>query len=636
MNKNFAKSFQSGFGNDAGKEKNGNIPYAILKNARHSGQLNLSSRSLTAIPDKVYRINVDVPEEAKSSSMGDSDERWWDQVDLKKLIVASNQLSEISTEIKNLPALNVLDAHDNQITKLPGELEELKELTKLHLSHNKISEFPSTFCNMASLKCLLLSGNLVEKLPDDFGYLVNIEELDLCQNKLTTLPESFGNLRTLKKLNLSKNQISSLPVSFEFLTSLRDLDLSSNKLVELPSGFGKLTSLEIVECRYNIIASINKFTENANIKQLFLGYNRLRDLPDDIFAEFPHLVSLDLRDNSLSKIPESLLSLSLLDRIDLTNNNISGLPYALGSMNLKALTLDGNPMRGIRRDIIARGTQAILEYLRSRMPVPEKENAQPSANAAPSATVTDNAKQESQPETIRASVADGESKVRSTKNESYQPKEPSKPVIDQYLISTTKILTHNSGSSQIPDSVWLPGAKIVNINFTKNTLQELPVQVMDYKDTLSELNVAQNKINELPGTIMMTLSKLTFLDVSNNLLQALPEEISQLPHLLQIVLSFNRFSTMPKAIFKMKSLQTVLMANNQVVDIDVDGLLELKTLQVLDLSNNNISRVPPQLGNVSWLKSLTLDGNSFRSPRPQIMMKGTQYILDYLRDRIPS
>ena len=159
---------------------------------------------------------------------------------------------------------------------------------------------------------------------------------------------------------------------------------------------------------------------------------------------------------------------------------------------------------------------------------------------------------------------------------------------------------------------------------------------MDYKDTLSELNVAQNKINELPGTIMMTLSKLTFLDVSNNLLQALPEEISQLPHLLQIVLSFNRFSTMPKAIFKMKSLQTVLMANNQVVDIDVDGLLELKTLQVLDLSNNNISRVPPQLGNVSWLKSLTLDGNSFRSPRPQIMMKGTQYILDYLRDRIPS
>ena len=85
-------------------------------------------------------------------------------------------------------------------------------------------------------------------------------------------------------------------------------------------------------------------------------------------------------------------------------------------MNLKALTLDGNPMRGIRRDIIARGTQAILEYLRSRMPVPEKENAQPSANAAPSVNVTDNAKQESQPETIRASVADGESKVRSTKN----------------------------------------------------------------------------------------------------------------------------------------------------------------------------------------------------------------------------
>ena len=628
MNKAFAKSFQSGFGNNAGNDKEGNVPYAILKAARHNGQLNLASRSLTLIPDKVYRINVDVPEEAKGSSMADVDERWWDQVDLKKLIVASNQLSEISPEIKNLPALTVLDAHDNQITKLPEELEELKELTKLHLSHNKISQFPSTFCNLVSLKCLLLSGNAVENLPDNFGYLVNIEELDLCQNKLTMLPNSFGNLKTLKKLNLSKNEISSLPVSFEFLTSLCDLDLSSNKLVELPSGFGKLTSLEIVECRYNLISSIKKFTENANIKQLFLGYNRLRDLPDDIFSEFPYLVSLDLRDNSLSKLPESLLSLSLLERIDLTNNNVSGLPYALGSMNLKALTIDGNPMRGIRRDIIARGTQAILEYLRSRMPVPEKENSPPAASDN-----ADKTKQDVRSE-IKPSVSDGVSKVKSSEKD-YQPKELSKPIIDQYLISTTKVLTHNNGSPQIPDSVWLPGAKIANINFSKNILEEVPGQVIEYKDTLSELNFSRNKISALPGS-MLSLSKLTFLDVSNNLLQTLPDEISQLPHLLQIVLSFNRFSTMPKPLFDMKSLQTVLLANNQIADIDVDGLLKLKTLQVLDLSNNSIVKIPPQLGNVSWLKSLTLDGNSFRSPRPQIMMKGTQYILDYLRDRIPS
>ena len=628
MNKAFAKSFQSGFGQDAGKE--GKVPYALLKAARHSGQLNLSSRTLESIPDQVYRINVDIPDEAKTSSMADADERWWDQVDLKKLIVASNQLTEILPDIKNLPALTVLDVHDNEINKLPEEIEELKELTKLHLSHNKLAQFPGTFCGLVSLKCLLLSGNLLVNLPDDFGYLVNIEELDLCQNKLDKLPESFGNLKALKKLNLSKNQLANLPVSFEFLTSLIDLDLSSNKLIALPSGFGKLTSLEIVECRYNLIASINKFTNNANIKQLFLGYNRLRDLPDDIFAEFPYLVSLDLRDNSLSKLPESLLSLKLLERIDLTNNNISGLPYTLGLMeNLKAVTLEGNPMRGIRRDVIARGTQAILEYLRSRMPVPEKED-----NTAPCENVANNNNSSGKEAEIKPAVSDGISKVQSS-TKSYQPKEPSQPAVDQYLIATTKVLTHSNGSSQIPDTVWLKGAKIANINFSKNLLGELPEQVMEYGSTLSELNVSQNKITRLPASIM-SLIKLTFLDVSNNQLQTIPDEISQLPHLLQVVLSFNRFSTIPKALFEMKNLQTLLLANNQIVDIDVDGLLKVKTLHVLDLSNNNIARVPPQLGNLTWLKSLTLEGNSFRAPRPQIMMKGTQYILDYLRDRIPS
>ncbi|XP_066932764.1 leucine-rich repeat-containing protein 40-like [Clytia hemisphaerica] len=633
VKKKFAQSFQGNFGKNDSDSKEGNVPYAILKAARHSGQLNLSGRSLTSVPDRVYRINIDVPDEAKSTSMADTDERWWDQVDLRKLILASNQLSEISGEIKNLPALNVLDIHDNVIEKLPEEIGELKELSKLHLSHNKLSCFPNSFCNLVALKSLLLSGNVIEKLPEDIGYLVNVEELDLAQNKLTGLPESIGNMKCLKKLNLTKNQITDLPVTFEYLTGLRDLDLSSNKLTTLPSGFGKLTSLEIVECRYNLISSISKFTESANIKQLFLGYNRLRELPEDIFGDFPQLVSLDLRDNSISKLPESLLELKMLERIDLTNNNISGLPYVLGHMKLKALTLDGNPMRGIRRDIIARGTQAILEYLRSRMPIPEpKEEIVESPKK--SETVADNnSTNESQ---IKPARFDGESKVQSSDaSKQNHPKEPSKAVVDQYLIATTKVLTHNNGSSNIPESVWLPGAKISNINFSKNTLSEFPSEIMQYKESLSEINISHNRITALPALIG-DLSKLTFIDLSNNMLQALPEEIKVLPHLLQIVLSFNRFTTMPKPMFEMKSLQTILMANNQLSDIDVDGLLQLKTVQTLDLSNNNIARIPPQLGNVEWLKSLNLDGNSFRSPRPQILMKGTQFILGYLRDRIPT
>lgn len=618
MNKAFSKTFGGEFGQQ--QQAGGNdIPYALLKGARHNGQLNLSNRSLTSVPEKVWKINTEIPEEAKVASLGDSDERWWDQVELRKLILASNQLTEIPDDVKLLPALTVLDAHDNLIETLSEELGNLTELVKLHLSHNKISQFPSTFCNIASLKTLLLTSNGISKLPEDIGYLCNIEELDLMQNQLTMLPESFGNLKHLKKLNLSKNQIESLPIGFENLTCLIDLDLSSNKLSELPTGFGKLTSLQILECRYNQINTCTIFSEVANIKQLFLGYNRIKEIQPAVLEKLPYLVSLDLRDNNISSIPENLPTLKLLERIDLTNNNLSGLPYVIGNMSLKSLSLDGNPLRGIRRDIVARGTQAILSYLKSRMPTPETEEA-PIKKAENNNTISE-----------RKVLSEQQSVNNSNKP---AVKEPSKEVVDQYLIATTKVLNHSSGAAVIPNSVWLPGAQVTHINISKNTVTEFPAQIFNYAETLHELDVSQNKISTIPAEIG-TLTKLTFMEVSKNMLSVLPTEMKQLVHLLQINLTFNRFAAIPAILCKLPKLQTIIIANNQISEIDVDDLLQLKTLHTLDLSNNNIARIPPQLGNVSWLKSLTLDGNSFRNPRPQIMTKGTQFILSYLRDRIP-
>lgn len=63
---------------------------------------------VVAVPDTVWRINIDVPEEAKTVSM-DADDKWWDQTDLTKLILASNLLTSLSEDISNLPALTVLD-----------------------------------------------------------------------------------------------------------------------------------------------------------------------------------------------------------------------------------------------------------------------------------------------------------------------------------------------------------------------------------------------------------------------------------------------------------------------------------------------------------------------------------------------
>ncbi len=77
------------------------------------------------------------------------------------------------------------------------------------------------------------------------------------------------------------------------------------------------------------------------------------------------------------------------------------------------------------------------------------------------------------------------------------------------------------------------------------------------------------------------------------------------------------------------------MSDNRITDIDVDHLKKLTKLAVLDLANNDIGLVPPELGNLTQLRSLQLDGNAFRVPRPQVLSKGTASIMAYLRDRIP-
>lgn len=62
-----------------------------------------------SVPPEVWRVNIDTPEEGHSVAMETGGDRWWEQVDLSKLILASNMLTSLSEDIANLPALRVLD-----------------------------------------------------------------------------------------------------------------------------------------------------------------------------------------------------------------------------------------------------------------------------------------------------------------------------------------------------------------------------------------------------------------------------------------------------------------------------------------------------------------------------------------------
>ena len=85
------------------------VPAALLKQARRSGQLNLSGRGLKTVPTAVWHVNSDPGSDKSAGASFETEDRWWDQTDLVKLILASNELSELSEDIGLLPALSVLD-----------------------------------------------------------------------------------------------------------------------------------------------------------------------------------------------------------------------------------------------------------------------------------------------------------------------------------------------------------------------------------------------------------------------------------------------------------------------------------------------------------------------------------------------
>ena len=59
------------------------------------------------MPNRVWRLNIDPPEGATNDF--DSNEQWWDQVDLKRLNLSANEITELSENIENLTALQSLD-----------------------------------------------------------------------------------------------------------------------------------------------------------------------------------------------------------------------------------------------------------------------------------------------------------------------------------------------------------------------------------------------------------------------------------------------------------------------------------------------------------------------------------------------
>ncbi|XP_018577027.1 leucine-rich repeat-containing protein 40 isoform X2 [Anoplophora glabripennis] len=573
----------------------------VIKNVRKTGQLNLFGRHLSSVPEGIFTmyeltdgiaVNVDFNRASK-----DDEEVWWNMKPLTNLDLSSNVLTNIPEKISMFQDLTVLNLQDNNLTTLPPELGNLTKLTKLSINHNKINNLPKEFYKLTELKNLSISDNCLDNVSKDIADLVMLEKLDISNNAIPKLPSGIGFLVRLIDLNVANNKLTDVPPDIVNLRNLLKLDISHNSIKHLPD-MGELRKLQLLYAQHNDIEEIPEFLGCGQVEEVYFGNNFIKDIPIEFCENLVHLKVLELRDNQIELVPNEITNLAHLTKLDLTNNDISELPNTIGLMpHLQSLKIEGNKLKQIRPDIIHTGTNRILRHLREK-------------------------------------ISDEEMQGICGKNLVSTPGDNVFP--DRYSMRNGNILNLAlKNLSDVPDSCFEEAkeAKVTIVDLCKNKFTKVPEGLVLVAGYLTELNLSVNQLKELPDFVK-DCKKLKFCDFSKNLLSTLPSSFVDMVSLRELILCNNKLTNVPDCVYGMVGLEILLLNDNGIEEINVEGLKKLKRLASLNLCNNNIHHVPPELGNMTQL-SLELKGNPFRQPRYAILEQGTDSILAYLRDKIP-
>uniref|UniRef100_A0ACD5ZB09 Uncharacterized protein n=1 Tax=Avena sativa TaxID=4498 RepID=A0ACD5ZB09_AVESA len=581
----------------------------ILKSARESGSLNLSNRSLSEVPGEVYN-NLDT---------GSQDDKWWEGVDLQKLILAHNNLEALREDLRNLSSLVVLNISHNQISSLPAAIGDLPLLKSLDVSFNQISTIPDEIGSATALVKVDFSNNCLTELPASLGRCLNLSELKASNNKISRLPDELACCCKLSKFDLEGNKLVLLSENmFTSWTMLTEINAAKNLLTTVPASIGSLSKLIRLDLHQNKITSIPSSIKGcSSLAELYMGNNLLSTIPADI-GMLSKLGTVDLHSNQLKEYPVGACKLKLAF-LDLSNNALSGLPPELGTMTtLRKLLLSGNPMRTLRSSLVSGPTSTLLKYLRSRLSSDEEASGS-------------------------RSIPTKDDQISAARRLSQSSKE---------------LNLSGLGATSVPPAAW-ETSEVLKLDLSKNSIEDLPNE-LSLCSSLQTLVLSNNKIKKWPGMVsslpnlsslkldnnplaeisstdLEALSKLEVLDLSGNAsCLTEPSAVSSLPLLQELYLRRMKLQEFPIGLLRLKQLRILNLGQNHLITVP-EGIKDFTALIELDLSDNNITALPAELGLLEPnLQVLRLDGNPLRSIRRVILDRGTKAVLTYLKERLPS
>ncbi|OCT61683.1 vasorin [Xenopus laevis] len=164
-------------------------------------------------------------------------------------------------------------------------------------------------------------------------------------------------------------------------------------------------------------------------------------------------------------------------------------------------------------------------------------------------------------------------------------------------------LSHNQLSS-LPEGVFRSLTNLSNLELTSNQLTEISADTFQGLSRLERLYLNGNRIRNIHPDAFKGLESLLELKLSNN--QLITPPAFSLPHLLLLDLSYNAIPVIQPGVFNADNIETLRLAGLGLKDISEELLIGLKNLHDLDLSDNQLDKVPPGL---HGLTKLSIAGN---------------------------
>ncbi|XP_078687162.1 uncharacterized protein LOC144919560 [Branchiostoma floridae x Branchiostoma belcheri] len=553
------------------------------------------------------------------------------------LLLSSNNMPEVPSDIFQLLNLQNLDLSKNNISLIPGDLWKLPNLSYLNVSYNKIKKITEEISFAKRLTTLLAQDNELTELPQSISTLPLLEELSVFSNDINiSKTPSVLSMMTLKHLMVDlANAVKceshlrcsesllmhcyyqaecvfaiSAKIFFEHLTQRSMLLQGNDKQLSINlAGFGLVEfpgliisqhlNVEAIDLAQNEIKSIPPETSKLqHLQKIILSQNGIKDFPQYLHL-CKSLKHLDLSLNAIESLPDDIEELKGLKYLNLSSNSLKHLPLSIGNLQqLEEFVLEHNQIDHLPDSIeklqklsILRLSQNGIQYFPQNLHLCKSlKHLDLYLNAI-----------ESLPDDI------GELKGLRYLNLSSNSLKHLPLSIGNLQQLEEFVLEYNQ-IDQLPDSIGIL-EKLSILRLSANCLRAVPCSLCTLV-CLKQIDLSNNGLESIPEKIG-TLRNLTSLDISGNSLPMLTPSICSCHSLETMKLSSNTLTQLPDSIDQLENL-IMLQASMNGLSVIPSSICRLQRLQTLDVSVNNITELPRELGELSSLTALNVGNNHLK------------------------